>query len=76
MSLLNFQSFVIMFKLNKEGWKVESNTNWEDQHKVHDSNIMPLVLFSMHSNPLMQVVMHKCIWRTKFGGPKFQTQLM
>jgi hypothetical protein len=49
-----------MFKLNKEGWRVESNTNREDQHKVDDSDIMPLVFFSMHSNPLMQDVMHKC----------------
>ncbi len=48
MGLLNFQSFVIMFKLNKEGWRVESNTNREDQHKVDDSDIMPLVFFSMH----------------------------
>jgi hypothetical protein len=75
MGLLNFQSFAIMFKLNKEGWRVESNTNWEYQHKVDDSDIMPLVFFFMHSNLLMQDVMHNCTW-TEFCGPKFQTQLV
>jgi hypothetical protein len=50
-----------MFKLNKEGWRVENNTNWKNQHKINDSAIISLVFFSMYSNPLMQNAMHKFI---------------